>query len=258
MYEIELNETNREKLARAFENVKRVDTGIDCAVEGRMGKAYVDNPENPTVYKIELFPFSYFAGDGSGPAADEVLRNLKPHSILLAPASDWAVTALKIHGDNLIQFPRYSFSSSSLSTAHLDRLLEENSFRDKISRLGLEAVRKFMTDPEGFADIALFESPEDFIKRGAAFGVIENDRLKGIAYSSLVNSRAVEVSIYIVKKNRRLGMATALGCALLKYCLKNNLHPNWDAANLESCRLAEKLGYTATETYDAYYLKPSD
>ena len=110
----------------------------------------------------------------------------------------------------------------------------------------------------GIADIALFESPEDFINKGAAFGVIENDSLKGIAYSSLVNSKAVEVSIYIVKKYRRLGMAIALGCALLKYCLEKNLHPNWDAANLESCRLAEKLGYTATETYDAFYLKPQE
>ena len=256
MYELELNQTNCDKLARAFENVKRVDTGIDCAVEGQMGKAFTDSHNNPTVYKIELFPFSYFSGDGAGAAANEVIENLKPHSILLAPAPDWAATARKIHGDNLIQFPRYSFSSESLSTAHLDRLLNENSFRDKINRFDIDAVRKFMTDPDGFADIALFDSPDDFVKRGIAFGVIENDTLKGIAYSSLVNSRAVEVSIYIVKKYRRLGMATGLGCALLKHCLEKKLHPNWDAANLESCKLAEKLGYTATETYDAYYLKP--
>ena len=258
MYELELNETNRALLARAFEKVKRVDTGINCTLEGQMGRAFTNDPDHPTVFKIELFPFVYFAGDGAGPAAFEAVKELKPHSFLLAPASDWTVTARTIHGDNLIQLPRYSFSSAGLSLEYLDRLLHANSFRDKITRLGVSEARKYMTDPDGFADIALFKSPEDFVERGAAYGVIENDILKGIAYSSLVNSKAIEVSIYIVKKYRRLGMATALGCALLKYCLERNLHPNWDAANLESCRLAEKLGYKATETYDAYYLKPLD
>ena len=49
MYELELNQTNRDKLARAFAKVKRVDTGIDYAVEGRMGQAYTDNPDIPSL-----------------------------------------------------------------------------------------------------------------------------------------------------------------------------------------------------------------
>jgi RimJ/RimL family protein N-acetyltransferase len=258
MYELELNEANRALLARAFEKVKRVDTGIDCTLEGQMGRAFTNDPDHLAVFKIELFPFVYFAGRGAGPAAVEAVKELKPHSLLLAPASDWTETARTIHSGTLIQFPRYSFSSAGLSSEYLDQLLRENSFKDKITRMGISEVRRFMTDPEGFADIALFKSPEDFVKRGAAYGVIENDSLQGIAYSSLVNSKAVEVSIYVVKKYRRLGMATGLGCALLKYCLERNLHPNWDAANLESCRLAEKLGYKATKTYDAFYLKPPE
>jgi GNAT acetyltransferase len=46
--------------------------------------------------------------------------------------------------------------------------------------------------------------------------------------------------------------------ALIQWCLKNNADPHWDAANSESCGLAEKLGYVPIETYDAYFLRGAD
>ncbi len=60
----------------------------------------------------------------------------------------------------------------------------------------------------------------------------------------------------LVERYRRLGLATALACHLLRWCLQNNVDPHWDAANLPSCRLAEKLGYTATGLYRAHYVQP--
>jgi hypothetical protein len=48
-------------------------------------------------------------------------------------------------------------------------------------------------------------------------------------------------------------VATALSAALLLECVRRGLRPNWDAANPESCALAEKLGYTPAGSYDSYY-----
>ena len=41
--ELPLNKANRIKLAIAFKNVPRVDLSIDSAIEGQMGKAFVDD-----------------------------------------------------------------------------------------------------------------------------------------------------------------------------------------------------------------------
>jgi GNAT superfamily N-acetyltransferase len=85
------------------------------------------------------------------------------------------------------------------------------------------------------------------------FAVMDGDEILGAAYSSLVCSKGIEVSIYVEKKYRRQGVARALGSRLLLECLRRNLRPNWDAANPESCRLALKLGYVFTEFYEAYF-----
>ncbi len=79
----------------------------------------------------------------------------------------------------------------------------------------------------------------------------------GVAYSSLVCSTGIEVSIYVEEKYRRQGVATALGSRLTLECLRRGLRPNWDAATPESCKLAKKLGYVFTEAYDAYYYAPT-
>jgi GNAT superfamily N-acetyltransferase len=77
----------------------------------------------------------------------------------------------------------------------------------------------------------------------------------GGAYSSLVSSRAIEVSVFVDAEHRRKGVATALSCALLKWCVERRIHPNWDAANKESVGLATKLGYTPMGSYTAYYIE---
>ncbi len=81
----------------------------------------------------------------------------------------------------------------------------------------------------------------------------DGDEVMGVAYSSLVCSKGIEVSIYVEEKCRRQGVAAALGSKLLLECIGHNMTPNWDAANPESFKLAKKLGYVFTEAYDAYY-----
>lgn len=41
---------------------------------------------------------------------------------------------------------------------------------------------------------------------------------------------------------------------LILDCLDKGKYPNWDAANLNSVSLAEKLGYVLEESYDTSYI----
>ena len=51
------------------------------------------------------------------------------------------------------------------------------------------------------------------------------------------------------------GLALACSAAFLLECLERNIIPNWDAANLKSVGLAEKLGYIYDQEYQVYQIR---
>ena len=251
-----LTRANRIKLARAFKNNKRVDLSIECAIEGQMGKAFADDARNPTVFEIELGHFfCYFAGNAASAAGTEMIKGLPSYRMLLPSSPGWMDIAQEIHGDKLVRHTRYSFSSGNLSMEHLERLLADSPFRDRLVRMDAAIAGQLSNSPESVFEISDFEPAEDFVERGIGYCLMDGDALMGVAYSSLVCSRGIEVSIFVMPEHRRKGVATCLASALVKWCLENNTDPHWDAANRESCGLAEKLGYVPTETYDAYVLR---
>jgi hypothetical protein len=87
-YELELTKANRLKLARAFRNNKRVDFSIDCAIEGQLGKAFVDDLDHPAAYRITIGPFWYFAGDAHSPWGVEMLKNFPAYNLFMPSPPD--------------------------------------------------------------------------------------------------------------------------------------------------------------------------
>jgi RimJ/RimL family protein N-acetyltransferase len=88
--------------------------------------------------------------------------------------------------------------------------------------------------------------------------LLDEGKVMGAAYSSLVSNTGVEMSVVIDPAYRLQGVATLLCALVLQYCLEKQISPHWDAANEESCKLAQKLGYRRLEDYTAYYLKPEN
>lgn len=252
--DLALTKLNRIRLARAFRNVPRVDLGIDCAVEGQMGRAYADDHEHPVAFKIEQDPFLYFAGDAGVPAAREMVKGIAPYSLIMSAADGWIRLASDIHGDRLVAMRRYSFSSRKLSIGHLDDLLCASGQQARLRRMDAGLSVRAANAPGGFVDMSAFDSPADFEERGVGFCALGGDAIVGASYSSLVSCSGIEVSISVEPEYRRRGVATALASALLKHCLELGTDPHWDAANPESCRLGEKLGYIASGEYEAQVL----
>ena len=128
-HELPLTKTNRLRLSEAFRHNPRVDCSIDCVVEGQMGRAYVDDPENPTAWRITVGPFWYFAGDASGPGGLALRAELPPWNMLMPSPPGWAAAAKETFGERLVTFPRYSFDAGSLSEAHLGAILDASPHR---------------------------------------------------------------------------------------------------------------------------------
>jgi GNAT superfamily N-acetyltransferase len=253
--ELTPSKVNRVMLARAFRRCKRVDLSIDCVIEGQMGKALADHPENPKAFKIAVGPFCYFAGDAENSQAREMMKDLSSCPLLMPSTAGWVDLAKEVHGEKLTSFARYSFSSENLAVEHLDRLLDDSPFRDRMQRIDTIVAGEALAVQDGVLDLSDFDSAEDFVERGIGFRLMSNESVMGVAFSSLVCSKGIEVSIFVFPEHRRKGVATALACKLLRWSLEHDTDPHWDAANPESCTLAEKLGYVQTETYEAFYLR---
>ena len=252
-YELELTKINRMKIAHAFRDVPRVDMSIPCVVEGQMGQAFVDDLAQPSIYHVVIGPFHYFAGTAVSPQAHTMIATFPRYNLLMPSSDGWAALARQQFGDALQTNVRHSFSSDSLSTSHLNRLLNDGSFHGEVVALDAALAEEMSAAGTLYFDLADFDSAEDFAARGLGFVALANGQPVGIAYSSLVCSQGIEVSIFVDEAHRRQGAATAVAAHLLLACLARGLHPNWDAANPESVRLAKKLGYRSVGEYQAYF-----
>jgi GNAT superfamily N-acetyltransferase len=252
-FELELNKANRLKLSRVFRNHKRVDFSIECAIEGQMGKAFVDDLTHPSSYRITVGPFWYFAGDAHSPGAYQMMKEFPRYNLLMPSPSDWIDLAKEVYGQHLQPFTRYTFSASSLSTEHLTACLKDSGYQSRVIPIDVKIATQLASQPESYLELSDFDSVQDFIERGIGYVILDEQKVMGIAYSSLVCSTGIEVSVFVDEPYRQKGVATALSGKLLLECLKLNLRPNWDAANPESCKLAKRLGFSFVETYDSYY-----
>lgn len=254
MHEWKLDKANRLEVARAYQDVPRVDFSIACAVEGQMGRVFVDDPRQPSAWKLAVGPFVYFAGDPNSPGGQEMLAAAVPYTLMMPSAAGWAEAAREMHNGQIASQERYSFSADRLNLAHLNALIECLPGHEYVRPMDLDFAAQ-LWNQDHFIDLSDYASPEDFIARGAGFISERSGLLEGAAYASLVCSQGIEVSLYVDAPFRRRGIGTLLAANLLRWALERGLTPNWDAANPESCALALKLGYTPTGSYQALYLR---
>ncbi len=253
--EYPLTKANRIRLAQAFRDVPRVDISIECVLEDQMGKAFVDDLKNPSAFMIQIGPFHYFAGNPIGEGGRELLKGFQPYNLFMSASAGWADSFKASYGERCVSFERYSFSSEKLSIEHLRDLCKQSDFAQDVKKMD-EALVQRVSGQGHFIDVSDFESPVDFAERGIGFTLEKAGEIIGAAYSSLVSSTGIEVSLFVEEKYRRQGIATVLSANLVCWCLEHKMDAHWDAANSESCKLAEKLGYIPTGSYPAYYLKP--
>jgi hypothetical protein len=180
-YELELTKANRLKLAKAFRHNKRVDFSIECAIEGQMGQAFVDDLARPAAYCINVGPFWYFAGDAHSPGGRRLMQSFPAYNLLMPSPADWPAVAGELYGDHLKSFPRHTLSAAQLSGDHLARLLAGSPLGGRVVPVSADLARQLAERPDGYFDFSDFDSAEDFVDRGLGYTILEDGEPVGVA-----------------------------------------------------------------------------
>lgn len=102
--------------------------------------------------------------------------------------------------------------------------------------------------------VSLFASEADYLAHGLGVAALYDGALVGGASSYAWCRAGIEIELDTRVDFRRRGIATACAARLVLECLSRGLLPSWDAANRQSARLAQRLGFREAGAYPVWFL----
>ena len=100
--------------------------------------------------------------------------------------------------------------------------------------------------------VSAFESKENYLELGRGMVILKDGKIVSGASSYTRYREGIEVEVDTKESERRKHLATIVCSALILRCLDEGLYPSWDAQNMNSVKMAEKLGYEFDHEYIAY------
>ncbi len=228
---------------------------IWSCLQGCMGEAWADDISRPKSARIILGDFCYFAGEVHSGLIREKPAERESDFIIMVPSrqgcEEWMGEIGRIYGEGCKRTERYAIKkepgifdrerlkgiAESLPEGYEARLIDEEIFQ------------KTREEPWAADFTAQFAGYGDYRRRGLGVAIQKDGRLVSGASSYSVYQGGIEIEIATREDCRRRGLASACGARLILECLDRGLYPSWDAQNLWSVALAEKLGYHFERAY---------
>lgn len=251
----ELRQT--QKAAALFEGWQ--ESLIWSALQGVMGKIYVDSEEKPACAMVLLGDFCFLAGK---PNQELVLYQPKQDGrdfVIMVPQNEsWAALIEESYGEKAKRIVRYAIKK------------EPEVFQKESQKKVLQAIVDNM--PDGY-DLQMIEESlfwkcreiewcKDWVKQYEDYAMFQKYGLGAVilkdgepvsgASSYSGYQGGIEVQITTREDHRRKGLASVCAAKLILECVKRGWYPSWDAKNKWSVALSEKLGYHFDREYAAY------
>ncbi len=237
------------------------DVLLRGAAEGAIGRVWVPHLTNPSYCLVVVGDFAYLLGlpPKGGKALDlkgQIFESAQ-QAFLYPQDERWADWIEEQFADRQRIVTRYALKKDE-HHFDLDRLRGYLSAVPKgvrIRRIDRRLYHMAMKEEWSRDLCSNFDTAEHFLE--CAFGYVALKGRELIAGCSCygVSEGMMEIEVDTRKDWRRKGLALACSAAFLLECLEKGLTPNWDAVNLQSVGLAEKLGYVFEKEYQVYRLK---
>ncbi len=230
------------------------ETLIYSCLQKVMGKIYVTDTEAPVSAMAYVGCFGFLAG-----VPDQELLMGKPDgfSILVPQNEDWSAMIEECFPDSK-RVSRYAIKKDTVFDIEYLRSLITAFQKDpqfanyELKAIDAEIYDLCLPDPVTRDFVSSFENKESYLELGRGMVIMKEGRIVAGASSFTRYLEGIEIEVDTVPEERKKGLATICAAALILKCLEEGLYPSWDAANLESVHLSEKLGYVYDHEYAAY------
>ncbi|MDP4092327.1 MAG: GNAT family N-acetyltransferase [Bacillota bacterium] len=248
-----LNKEDMYKIVPLFNGWDK--TMIWSCLQGYMGNAWVNDLKNPVSAQIITGDFCFFAGVPDMELVNNIPESFPSKCILMIPQNEeWGKLIEQEYKNNCLRFMRYAIKKEPgvFDTTKLSENIRRLTPEFQIKRIDREIYSRIEQEEWSRDLCSQFPTYSEFEKNGIGFVVLEGSRLVSGASSYTVYDRGIEIEIDTRQEYRRKGLALACASKLILECLEKDLYPAWDAANMESVKLAEKLGYHFDKEYVTY------
>jgi len=230
------------------------ETIIWSCLQGVMGEIYTNAPDNDAGMAI-LGDFAFYAGNPSEELIKFKPAHCKQDFIIMVPQNDkWAELIEKCYGKNAKKVSRYAIKKEKdiFDKCKLQQVILELPKEYELKLI--EAKEYVLCQNNKWANdlVSQFKDYHTYKKLGLGVVALKDGELIAGASSYSRYNGGIEIEIDTRKDYRRRGLAYACGAKLILECLEKGLYPSWDAQNMPSVALAEKLGYHFDYEYTAY------
>lgn len=227
---------------------------LSC-MQGMMGKVYSYEYEGTKSAMAIIGDFRILAG-----IPDEKFLNYKrkDFEIIIPQNKEWSDLIVNTFPNNYKKITRYS-TFEDINQFDIPKLKEiKNSIPDGFEILDIdkELYSRCLKNNWSKDLVGNYENYEDYSNKGIGVVLLdkENDVIVSGASSYCTFKSGIEIEIDTDENYRRRGYAFLSGASIILKCLEKGIYPSWDAHNIGSIKLAEKLGYKIKREYDAFEL----
>lgn len=225
------------------------ETLIYSCLQNVMGRIYVTDPDEPVSALAYVGCFGFLAGK-----PDRELAAGKPEgfSILVPQNEAWEQVIEDVYPDAR-KVIRYAIRKDTrFNKAVLKKNIDMLPAGYEIRQIDSEIYDRCLEDPQTRDFVSSFDDKEHYLKLGRGITIVKDGKVVAGASSYTRYKEGIEIEVDTVESERRNHLATVACSALILRCLEEGLYPSWDAQNMNSVRLAEKLGYEFDHEYVAY------
>lgn len=197
--------------------------------------------------------FSFCAGFPN----EELLKalDIKGYRLIAPFNEEWQLLIEKVFADKAKKQMRYAIKkedNSIFDKAKLNSYIANSNSEYELKLIDKELYQQALSQSWSCDLVSQFKSYEDYQKRGMGVAALYEGQIVAGASSYVVYDKGIEIEIDTKREYRGKGLATVVGAKLILECLANNITPSWDAHDLRSVHLAEKLGYHLSHDYVVY------
>lgn len=191
--------------------------------------------------------FIYLAGEVNAQQLDNLETSWK-YRMFVCLSQEWE-KALLLKYKNIVPVTRYQMKLDmfDININNLEHMIQSIPAQFSISEFNEKAFNE-----HPFKHGMNYKNYEEFRQMGVGAVIWHNDKIVASASSYLTYHNEVELDISTLPEYRRKGLGMACAAKMILICKGKNIIVHWDAQNIASKCMAEKLGYKLEHEYIAY------